>query len=204
MYGPSRHGLDRNGAADVAMLRALALMTMMLLSAPVAAQTTWRFDRSTTDISFVTRRFGATVATGHFERYDGSLALDLDQPEKSRIRVVIETGSVQAGSALMDGFIKGASMLDTQRFPTASFTSGRVIRSGERSLEISGQLSIRAIAQPFTVTAVVDGDLDKARRGDKIPFHASGSFLRPAFELGRDVNVVDDRVEIVIKGQLSR
>jgi polyisoprenoid-binding protein YceI len=132
------------------------------------------------------------------------LALDLDQPEKSRIKVIIETGSVQAGSALMDGFIKGESMLDTARFPTASFASTRVTRTGERTLDISGQLSIRSITQPFTVTAVVDGDLDKARRGDKIPFHAGGSFLRPAFELGRDVNVVDDRVELVIKGQLTR
>lgn len=186
------------------MFRALAFVAMVMSSAPVSAQTTWRFDRATTEISFVTHRFGATVATGRFERYDGSLALDFEQPEKSRIRVVIETGSLQAGSALMDGFIKGESMLDTQRFATASFTSARVTRIGERSLEIRGQLSIRAITQPFTVTATVDGDLDRVRRGDKIPFHASGSFLRPAFELGRDVNVVDDQVEIVIKGQLSR
>lgn len=186
------------------MLRALALATLLSLSAPVSAQTTWRFDRAATDISFVAHRFGAAVATGHFQRYDGTLALDLDQPEKSRIRVVIETGSLQAGSALMDGFVKGESMLDTQRFPTASFTSARVIRTGERVLEIRGELSIRAITQPFTVTATVDGDLDRVRRGDRIPFHASGAFLRPAFEIGRDVNVVDDQVEIVIKGQLTR
>jgi polyisoprenoid-binding protein YceI len=176
----------------------------LLFAEPVSAQTTWRFDRSTTDISFVTHRFGAAVATGRFERYDGTLALDFDQPEKSRVRVVIETGSLQAGSALMDGFIKGESMLDVARYPTASFTSARVTRTGERTLEIRGQLSIRAITQPFTVTAMIDGDIDRARRGEKLPFHASGSFLRPAYELGRDVNVVDDAVEIVIKGQLSR
>ena len=46
----------------------------------------------------------------------------------------------RAGSALMDGFIKGESMLDTGRYPTASFNSAGVTRTGERSLEIRGRI----------------------------------------------------------------
>lgn len=199
------HGAAIKGAADIAMLHSAALTIVALLAAgPVSAQSTWRIDRAATEISFITKRFGAVVATGRFERYDGVLTLDFDMPEKSRIRVTLETGAIQAGSALMDGFIKGESMLDTVRYPTASFNSARVIRTGERSLEIRGQLTIRGVTQPFTVTAVVDGDIDRARRGDRLPFRANGSFLRPAFGIGRDVNVVDDLVEIAIKGQLSR
>ncbi len=200
MPRPGHHGRDNGG-----MLRYVALViTALVVAEPSAAQTTWRIERGATDISFVTRRFGAVVATGHFTHYDGTLALDFDRPERSRIRVTIETGSLQAGSALMDGFIKGESMLDTGRYPTASFTSVAVTRTGDRSLEIRGQLTIRSITRPITVMAVVDGDIDRARRGDKLPFHANGTFLRPAFELGREVNVVDDAVELEIKGQLAR
>jgi hypothetical protein len=50
----------------------------------------------------------------------------------------------------------------------------------------------------------VDGDIERAKRGDALPFQASGSFLRPAYGIGRDVNVVDDRIDIVIKGRLKR
>lgn len=182
----------------------LFALSALLLSGPAAAQSAWRFDRSSTEVSFVTHRFGAVVATGKFGRFDGTLALDFDQPEKSRIRVTIDTGSVMAGSALVDGFIKGESMLDTARFPTASFASTSVRRTGERSLEIRGQLTIRSISQPITVTAMVDGDIDRARRGDKLPFRANGSFLRPAFEIGKEVNVVDDKVDLVIRGQVMR
>jgi polyisoprenoid-binding protein YceI len=181
----------------------LALAALLVVE-PASAQTGWRFERGATTIEFVTRRFGALVASGRFERYDGALALDFDRPERSRVRVTIETGSLRAGSQLMDGFIKGQSMLDTGRYPTASFNSAGVTRTGERSLEIRGELTIRATTQPFTVTAVVDGDVERARRGDKFPFHARGTFLRTAFDLGRDVNIVDDLVEITIKGQLAR
>jgi polyisoprenoid-binding protein YceI len=176
----------------------------MLLAGPASAQSAWRFDRSSTEVSFVTHRFGTVVATGKFGRFDGTLALDFDRPEKSRIRVTIDTGSVMAGSSLMDGFIKGESMLDTARFPNASFTSTSVTRTGDRSLEIKGNLTIRSITRPITVTATVDGDIDRAKRGDKLPFDANGTFLRPTFEIGRDVNVVDDQVELVIKGQVMR
>lgn len=187
------------------MVRSCALaLAALLVAGPAAAQSTWKIERGATNIEFVTRRFGAVVASGRFERYDGTLSLDFDRPEKSRVRVTIDTGSLRAGSALMDGFIKGESMLDTARFPAASFNSVGVTRTGEQSLQIQGQLSIRSITRPFTVTAVIDGDIDRAKRGDKLPFHASGSFLRTAYDIGRDVNVVDDQVEIAIKGRLTR
>ncbi|RDJ24893.1 polyisoprenoid-binding protein [Bosea caraganae] len=182
---------------------ALAL-SAMLFAGPASAQTAWKLDRSSTELSFVTHRFGAVVATGKFGRFDGALGLDFDHPEKSRIRVTIDTGSVTAGSSLMDGFIKGESMLDTARFPNASFTSTSVTRTSDRSLDIKGNLTIRSITQPITVSVTVDGDIERAKRGDKLPFSASGSFLRPAFEIGRDVNVVDDKVDLVIKGQVMR
>lgn len=179
-------------------------LSVAFFADPAFAQSAWRFDRNSTEVAFVTHRFGAVVSTGRFSRFDGTLALDFDQPEKSRIRVSIDTGSVMAGSALVDGFIKGESMLDTARYPTASFTSTSVTRTGDRSLQIKGQLTIRSVTQPITVTAVVDGDIDRARRGDRLPFQADGSFLRPAYGIGKDVNVVDDKVDLVIRGLVTR
>lgn len=179
-------------------------LSALLIAGPASAQSAWRFDRNSTEVSFVTHRFGAVVATGKFGRFEGQLSLDFDQPERSRIRVTIDTGSVSAGSALMDGFIKGESMLDTARFPNASFTSTNVRRTGDRSLEIRGNLTIRTVTQPITVTATVDGEIERAKRGDRLPFHADGSFPRPAYGIGKDVNVVDDKVDLVIKGQVMR
>jgi polyisoprenoid-binding protein YceI len=65
-------------------------------------------------------------------------------------------------------------------------------------------LTIKGVTQPFSVKATVDGDIERARRGDVLPFQASGSFLRPAYGIGRDVNIVDDQMDIVIKGRLKR
>lgn len=187
------------------MIRTVAfLLTAVLAASQAQAQSTWGFDRRSTEVSFVGHRFGAVVTNGRFERYDGSFAIDFEHPERSRIRVTLETASIRAGSSLVDGFIAGESMLDAAHYPVASFVSESVSRSGEHNLEIRGRLTIKGVTQPFAVNATVDGDIERAKRGDALPFQASGSFLRPAYGIGRDVNVVDDRIDIVIKGRLTR
>jgi len=186
----------------------IAALALVLATLPAGwqadAQTLWRFDRASTEVSFVGRRFGAVVTNGRFERYDGNFTIDFERPEKSRIRVTLDTASIRAGSAMVDGFIAGESMLDAAHFPAASFISESVSRTGERSLDIRGKLTIKGITQPFVVTASVDGDLDRAKSGEALPFQALGSFLRPAYGIGREVNIVDDRIDIVIKGRLTR
>ncbi|MGO4172045.1 YceI family protein [Bosea sp. TAF32] len=187
------------------MIRIRAFAFAALLAASQAqAQSTWTFDRGATEVGFIGHRFGAVVTNGRFERYDGNFAIDFDHPERSRVRVTLETASIKAGSPLVDGFIAGESMLDVAHYPVASFVSEHVSRTGENSLDIRGRLTIKGVTQPFDVRATVDGDIERARRGEMLPFQASGSFLRPVYGIGRDVNVVDDRMEIVIRGRLKR
>jgi polyisoprenoid-binding protein YceI len=187
------------------MRKLLAILALLVLGLPgdAQAQSAWRIDPAKTEIGFVTRKFGAVVARGRFARYDGVLALDFDRPERSRIRLTIETASVGTGSTTIDTFLKGPSMLDTARFPMASFNATRVSAGSDHAVEIAGQLTIRTIAQPFAVQVMLDGNPETARRGERFAFHGSGTFLRPEFDLGRDVNVVDDAVEITIRGEVT-
>jgi polyisoprenoid-binding protein YceI len=185
-------------------MRAMFLVLGLLLVGPAVAQTPWAFQPGTAEVSFIARRFGLPTASGRFQHFDGVIALDFDRPERSRIRIRIDAGSLQTGTALVDAFIRGESMLDTARYPMASFVSDSVTRTGDGSLSIRGQLTIRAITRSVTATAIADGDPGAARRGEPLAFHANAAFPRSAFNIGADVNVVDDQVEIAIKGRLSR
>ncbi|HEV7260235.1 MAG TPA: YceI family protein [Bosea sp. (in: a-proteobacteria)] len=182
----------------------MPLVLGLLIIAPAVAQAPWAVQPGATEVSFVARRFGMPTASGRFQQFDGVVALDFERPERSRIRIRIDTGSLQTGTPLVDAFIKGESMLDAARHPVASFVSDAVSRTGDGSLAIRGQLTIRAITRPVTATAVADGDPGAAQRGGPLAFHANAAFSRSAFNIGADVNVVDDQVEIAIKGRLSR
>lgn len=186
------------------MKRAILLILGLLLVGPAVAQTPWALQPGVAEVGFVARRFGLPTASGRFRHFEGTVALDFERPELSRIRLRIETGSLQTGTSLVDAFVKGESMLDTAHYPMASFVSDTVTRTGDGSLSIRGQLTIRAITRSVTATATADGDASGAQRGEQLAFHASAAFPRSAFNIGADVNVVDDQVEIAINGRLSR
>ena len=186
------------------MMRGSIIGLALLAFSAALAQTPWSFRPGAAELAFVARRFGVPTASGRFQRYEGVVALDFERPERSRVRVRIETGSLETGTALVDGFIKGETMLDAAQFPVATFVSEEVKRSDERSLVIQGRLTIRSITLPVTATAVLEDEPATAQRGARLPFHATASFSRSAFNVGRDVNVVDDQVEITIKGTISR
>ncbi|SDF60829.1 MULTISPECIES: YceI family protein [Bosea] len=187
------------------MMRALLAVALLgPSSASAFAQDVWSLSRDGGTVAFVARHFGIPTASGRFGTVDGTIALDFDRPERSRIRMTIQTASLRTGADLVDGFIKGQTMLDVAHYPVASFVSQQVARTGERSLSITGQLTIRGASQPVTVIAVAESDPAGMRAGGTLPFHASASFSRAAFAIGREVNIVDDQVEIDIKGVISR
>lgn len=183
---------------------AVVLFVLAALAEEAQAQSPFELKPVATSIEFVARRFGVATATGRFASYEGAVVLDFDHAERSRIRVKIDTASLTTGVAMVDTFIKGDSMLDVAHHPSASFVSTEVTRTGPRSLSISGQLTIRSVTRPIVATAIADSDPVSGRTGAPLPFHATASFSRSAFDIGHDVNIVDDQVEIDIKGRVDR
>lgn len=182
----------------------LALFLSAALATAASAEPSGSLRQGSGEVSFVAKRFGVPTASGSFGHVDGAISLDFERPERSRVRVTIETTSLHTGTALVDGFIKGESMLDVGRYPTATFVSEQVSRVDARSLVIRGRLMIRAITQPVTVNAVAERDPAGLRPGERLPFRATTAFSRNAFDIGRDVNVVDDQVDLAIRGEILR
>ena len=182
----------------------LGLLLFATLATGVSAEPSGALRQGSGEVSFTAKRFGVPTASGIFDHVEGAISLDFEHPERSRIRMTIETASLHTGTALVDGFIKGESMLDVGHYPTASFVSEQISRVDGRSLLIHGRLTIRGATQPVDVNAVAERDPAELRPGERLPFRASTAFSRSAFAIGRDVNVVDDRVDLSIRGEVVR
>ncbi|KRE24208.1 hypothetical protein ASE66_02890 [Bosea sp. Root483D1] len=182
----------------------LALLLSAALATAVSAEPSSVLRPGSGEVSFTAKRFGVSTASGIFGHVDGAISLDFDHPERSRIRMTIETASLHTGTALVDGFVKGESMLDVGHYPTATFVSEQISRVDGRSLVIRGRLTIRATTQQVSVSAIAERDPATMRPGERLPFRATAAFSRNAFDIGRDVNVVDDQVDLAIRGEILR
>jgi polyisoprenoid-binding protein YceI len=99
----------------------------------------------------------------YFERYQGTLQYDAAAPERSKVELTIETGSL----AVKDTWINeskrrdvrehavGTEGLDVARHPSMSFTSGAITRKPDGSFDVSGTLTICGIAKPLMISVTV-------------------------------------------------
>jgi polyisoprenoid-binding protein YceI len=180
------------------MLRILfsaALAGGVLLSGATMAQTAqkeigraptgvYELDAAHSQILFGISHIGLTDYHGRFDKLSGTLNLDASQPEKSATTITIDTGSVDTPSAELNDILKGSSVFATNQFPTATFKSTSVVRTGPDTGKITGQLTIRGVTKPVTLDVVFNGGQTDPLKGIfDVGFSAKTTIKRSDFGL---------------------
>lgn len=90
---------------------------------------------------------------GQFDSITGSALLDPDDVPHSFVEAVIDTTSVKAEDKTWHTQIRGPYFLDIERYPTISFKSTAIERTGNHHIRISGDLTIRGITNEEVLEA---------------------------------------------------
>ncbi len=119
--------------------------TIQGIEAPAVG--TWEIDPVHTSIAFVARYLMVTKVRGHFSEFSGSI-LVAEGPEDSSAELLIRASSIDTGNVDRDKHLRSPDFLDVERFPEIRFKSTKVELSGENSLVVSGDLTIRDVTHP--------------------------------------------------------
>jgi polyisoprenoid-binding protein YceI len=163
---------------------------------------TYRVEPYHTQAGFSVSHFGFTNFSGVFSGASGSLVLDPVNPSAARLQVSIPIQSVQTTISQLDGMLKGDQWFDAEKFPTATFTSTKVVLSGKDSAVIAGKLTLHGVTKPITLKAHFIGagvnPLDKTFTAG---FEATGTIKRSDFGVSTYVPLVGDHVRLRIAGE---
>jgi len=130
---------------------ALALATMTMTPAPaLAAPETYILDGTHTYPRFSYSHFGYSTQLSRFNKTTGKIVFD-KEAKTGEVDIVIDTQSVDTGS-ILDEHIQGEDFLDTAQYPTATFKSNRVVFEGDRPVAVHGNLTLKGVTQPVTLT----------------------------------------------------
>lgn len=95
--------------------------------------------------------FGFSTQLSRFNTTTGKVVLD--QAKKTgAVDIVIDTRSVDTGYATFNEHIQGEDFLDTAKYPSATFKSTRVHFKGDQPVAIDGQLTLKGVTRPVTLT----------------------------------------------------
>jgi polyisoprenoid-binding protein YceI len=186
------------------MIRRLAVLALTLaIASPLAlAQTsTWVPDKAHSEVVFSVLHMSLSKVRGRFGNIGGSIVMNESDITKSTINVTIDVTTVETGVAQRDTDLKSPNFFDVAQFPTATFVSTSITKSGS-GLTVSGNLTVHGVTKP--VVLQVDNPTGPANGMDHKPhygFSATTTIKRtdfgiapkyPSAAIGDDITLTID------------
>jgi len=181
------------------MRKQLATLAIAAAAATAyAAPETYDIEGSHTYPRFSYNHLGFSTQTSRFDKTTGTIVYDWAARTGS-VNIVIDTTSVSTGSATFNEHIQGEDFFNTAKYPTATFKSTRIVFDGEKPISIEGDLSIKGVTKPvtLTVTSFVSKQHPMIRK-EAIGANAYTIVRRSDFNAGKHVPFVGDEVRIDI------
>ena len=122
--------------------------------------TTWEIDPNHTTVEFAVKHMMFTTVRGRFKGVDGTISIDEQNPNASRVEVEIDAASIDTGVGDRDTHLRSADFLDVQNHPKLTFRSTRVEGAHRKEgdhFKVTGVLTIRGNAQEVTLDCTFEG-----------------------------------------------
>jgi polyisoprenoid-binding protein YceI len=172
---------------------------------------TYQIDPAHTHAQFKVRHLMVSNVKGDFDKVTGSVEYDDANPGASKINIVVDVNSISTREPQRDAHLKSADFFDAEKFPTMTFVSTGVVKSGEDSFEVVGDLTIHGVTKPVDLnveelTAEMKDPFGLFRRGAT----AKTTILRSDFGLHYNAAleaggvVIGDQVHITIDTEFTR
>jgi polyisoprenoid-binding protein YceI len=144
---------------------------------------TWTLDPAHSSVTFSAKHMMVTTVRGSMKIRDFDLDLDLDQPERSSVRVSLDAASIDTGQQMRDDHLRSADFLKTDEFPAIDFVSTRIVRTGDDAGDLHGHLTIRGVTRRIVLKADFGGIVPNMQGGQRGAFSAIGKINREDFGL---------------------
>ena len=123
-------------------------------------------------VDFKISHLGYSYITGTFKDLDGKFSFDAAKPEDSKIEFNVRTASVFTNHAERDKHIASKDFLDVAKFADAKFVSTAVKSTGDKTADVTGDLTFHGVTKPVTFKATFNGEGKDPWGGERAGFNA--------------------------------
>jgi polyisoprenoid-binding protein YceI len=143
----------------------------------------------------------ASVAIdGTFDKWDATATMTSPEVETGVLDIKIQAASVNTGSGMKDGKLKGKDFFNAEHDPLITFHSTKIIQTGPNTLDYVGDFTIRGVTKPEKLTFTLSG---KGTGSGEIK--GTMAFDRKDYGMNSGIPFIKiaDRVEVTVdlKGQ---
>jgi len=139
---------------------------------------TYTIDPAHSRIGFVARHAMVTKVRGSFNEFTGVVEIDAEKPEQSSVSLVIKVDSIDTRNADRDGHLRSNDFLDLATYPEITFVSTGVRQTGDTSVTITGNLTIKGVTQSIDIDFEYEGAATDPFGNQRLGFEGSHAISR--------------------------
>lgn len=135
----------------------LCLLVVAVFPSVSKAQTApvFEIERAESWIKFDVK--ASVKISGKFDEWDANLTFMSPDETTGVLEITIQAASVDTGSGMKNGKLKGKDFFAVEQNPVITFKSTKFVRTGHDTYEVDGDFTIRGVSNPEKLTLLVSG-----------------------------------------------
>lgn len=130
----------------------------------------WQLDNAHSHVEFKIRHMMVSWTRGQFEKFSGTIDIDEQNPENTKVDIQIDAASINTRQPDRDAHLRSPDFLDAPTYPYITFKSKKVQQTSGNTAKLVGDLTIRDITKEVTLDVNYEGQ----RKSPFGPFLAAG------------------------------
>ena len=143
----------------------------------IAPAGTWNLDPVHSRVDFEVSYLAGTFK-GHFNEIGAELAVD---GEQAALEGRAKVASVDVNEENLSAHLQGPDFFDAERYPELRFSAEDIRLAGDGQVAVGGELTIRGISRPVTVTGTVSAPIADPYGNERIGLNLSTKIDRTDF-----------------------
>lgn len=127
-----------------------------MATATATTTRTFIIDKAHSEAVFQVRHL-ITKVRGRFSNFEGTVVFDEDRPELSSVKVSIDAASIDTSEPDRDKHLRSADFFDVETYPTLTFESTKVRKTGVSQFDVIGDLTIHGVTKEITLPVTFIG-----------------------------------------------
>ena len=134
---------------------------------------TYTLDPAHTRIGFSARHAMVTKVRGQFADFSGHGDIHPEDFSRSRAHVTIQAASITTNNEQRDAHLRSNDFLSPADHPEIVFSSSEVAQTGDTTLELTGDLTIKGVTRSITVPLQLEGTAMDPFGNERVGFEGS-------------------------------
>ena len=190
------------------MKKLTLILSLILVSAGVFAQDTWKQDPMHSILGFKVTHLGIADVPGHFDDYNVTITSSKEDFSDAVVELTVNTSSIDTRVEARNNHLKSADFFNVEKYPTMTYKSTSISKAGKDKYKLTGDLTLNGVTKPVSVTLEYRGTTSNpnANGAPVAGIQITGEIKRSDFNLGSGfpAPMISDEVVIKADGEFGK